>query len=151
MLKSERFVCVPKIINVWNPNVLKSELAFVGILALSEIRMYGFQTFTVKPSHNTWNLFITSLFSFFRKKIFRSNVSWKHPLDCSLLIPHGLVGNRNRKYHRNSFSGKTLRQGWPTFFRRGPNYGKLLCGQLTPPPAPPPAPPLQFVLALCDP
>ena len=38
---------VPKIPNVRNPNVLKSELAFVRILELSEIRTFGFQTFTV--------------------------------------------------------------------------------------------------------
>ena len=47
MLKSERFVCVPKIPNVQNLNVLKSELAFVQISALSEIRTFGFQTFIV--------------------------------------------------------------------------------------------------------
>ena len=47
MLKSDHFECVPKIPNVRNPNVLKSELAFVRISALSEIRTFGFQTFTV--------------------------------------------------------------------------------------------------------
>ena len=46
--ESEHFVCVPKIPNVRNPNVLKSELAFVWIWALYEIRMLGFLTFTVQ-------------------------------------------------------------------------------------------------------
>ena len=41
------FVFVPRIPNVQNSNTLKSLLAFIWILALSEIRKFGPQTFTV--------------------------------------------------------------------------------------------------------
>ena len=42
----------------WNPNALKSELAFVWIFALSEIRTYGFQAFTVLKRAIYYNFYI---------------------------------------------------------------------------------------------
>ena len=53
-LKSERFVCVPKILNVRNLNALKSDLACIQILALSEISTFSFQTFTVSFTIVHW-------------------------------------------------------------------------------------------------
>ena len=46
MLKSEPFVC-PQNPKCLNPSMLKSELAFVRISTLAEIRTFGFQTFTL--------------------------------------------------------------------------------------------------------
>lgn len=52
---------------------------------------------------------------YFRTQIFHHDISWKHHLDCRILILNGLVGNSHWRYNWNTITGKNINQTLSNF------------------------------------